>query len=228
LLYLISTYLLKYHRDKYIRTKNFIKIRETSDFINLESKTSNAIELAARLVQEDLCLLEHKVGAWRLTAATVCFPTRWKLSEKMNQTIDKIHDPVPGYNEKLASPVSRFLDHLKVERPVWRLNWSLVDDPDLFQPNGHNAIKINRDITNQNAGNKIWLRIERQTLRRLKHTGAIIFTIRIQRWPLRALKGHPDKIEKLRTSIETMPDSMKNYKSLKTFGSSLAAFLKEF
>lgn len=224
---LISAYLLEYHRDKYAQTKNCIINQETTDLISLRSDTTQAIERAASLVQEDLCLLQYWDGAWRLTAATVCFPTRWKLFEKMNRSIDDIHEPVPGYRDKLAYPVSRFLNSLKVEHPVWRLNWSLVDDPALFQPKGHNVTKINSNLTNENVGDKIWLRIERQTLRRLENTGAILFTIRIHRWPLKAIAARPDIIKKLRAAIETMPEPMQQYKSLQAFGSSLTDFLKE-
>jgi hypothetical protein len=40
---------------------------------------------AARLVQEDLCVLVHS-DVWRLQAACVCFPSRWNLASKLSTT----------------------------------------------------------------------------------------------------------------------------------------------
>ena len=38
------------------------------------------------------------------------------------------------FAERLAGPVDRFLTNLAVERPVWRANWSVVEEPTLFHP----------------------------------------------------------------------------------------------
>ena len=36
--------------------------------------------------------------------------------------------------EKLARPVDSFFNRIDIDRPVWRVNWSLTTDPTLFQP----------------------------------------------------------------------------------------------
>ena len=36
---------------------------------------------AARLVQEDLVILQHIDGAWVLTAGVVCFPSHWSVAD---------------------------------------------------------------------------------------------------------------------------------------------------
>jgi hypothetical protein len=149
------------------------------------------LDLAARLVQEDLCLMQaDAAGDWRLTAASVCFPTRWRLAEKIGRRLDAIHDPVPGLNDRLATPMARFFDRLRPGRGVWRLNWSVIDSPDLHQPGGHFRTGRVQDLTAENIGARTWLRVERQTLRRLPLS--IVFTIRpsgftsgrCRRWPI--------------------------------------------
>jgi hypothetical protein len=186
---------------------------------------SGYLEATSRLVQEDLCLMERDEEAWRMTAGCVCFPTRWNLPSKLGQALDKIHQPVPGYQQRLARPVSRFFDHLKIDKPVWRLNWSLVDDPALYLPGGHGRREQDPTITPENAGERIWLRVERQTLTRLPRTGAIVFTIRIHRWALAALAERPAAARQLGDAIRTMPAEMQQYKSMPVLGAAVLGYL---
>ena len=96
--------------------------------------TEMPLDLAGRLVQEDLCLMAPGDTGYTLEAASLCFPSRWRLIDKIGKRMVDIHSPVPDYENKLARPVDRFFDKLDVNRPVWRVNWSLTDDPDLYQP----------------------------------------------------------------------------------------------
>jgi len=59
---------------------------------------------AGRLVQEDLCLMQSPAPGepYRLTAASLCFPTRWRLGEKLGRPMAAIHAPVPLYAERMA------------------------------------------------------------------------------------------------------------------------------
>jgi dimethylamine monooxygenase subunit A len=183
------------------------------------------LECAGRLVQEDLCLMERGAEGWVLTAGSVSFPTRWRLADKIGKPLAAIHDPVPGFAEKLAAAVARFFDNLKVERPVWRLNWSLLDDPALFQPTGHGRIGRDDSITAENAGERLWLRVERQTLRRLPATDAVAFTIRVHRWPLARLAAKPEAAARLKGAIETLPAALARYNSIPVFGEAVTAWL---
>ena len=134
------------------------------------------LRAAGRLVQEDLCVMERDAdGAYRLTAAVLCFPAHWRLREKLGRPLDAIHAQVPGFARHLAPPVARVLAGLTVERPVWRANWSVVESPTLFHP--HERPRL-ADLTAENAGARLWLRVERQTLRRLPCSSAVLFTIR--------------------------------------------------
>jgi hypothetical protein len=183
------------------------------------------LDLAARLVQEDLCLMQpDAAGDWRLTAASVCFPTRWRLAEKIGRRLDAIHDPVPGLNERLASPMARFFDRLQPGRGVWRLNWSVIDSPALHQPGGHFRTAPADGLAPQTIGERTWLRVERQTLRRLPLS--IVFTIRIHVWPLSALAERPEAAGRMAAAIDTMPAALRRYKSLGVFGDALTGYLR--
>lgn len=185
------------------------------------------LDQAARWVQEDLCLMQpDEDGKWRLTAASVCFPTRWRLEQKIGRPLDEIHSPAPQLTEKLARPMARFFDQLKPGRGVWRLNWSVLDDPALYQPTGHSRTDNRDDITAENAGDRLWLRAERQTLRRLAEGRAILFTIRIHVRPLKDLAAKPEAAARLADSLATMPADIYGYKSFRPYGAALTQYLR--
>jgi hypothetical protein len=141
------------------------------------------IDAAGRLVQEDLCVMvrEGARDVWVLAAASVCAPSRWRLADKVGADLRGIHAPVPDY-ERIAAPTDRFFDRITLDRPVWRTNWTLLDDPALFQP----TAPADTGTATVDAG-AVVLRVERQTLRLLPHSGAVLFTIRTYDDPLGAL-----------------------------------------
>jgi len=129
------------------------------------------------LVQEDLCVLEKPAGADEhvLTAAILCFPAGWTLAEKIGRPLLDVHRPVAEYGGPLARRVQRLLDGLRpVEaggRILMRMNAHAQADPALFQPRREGAPPPDA------REGKPYLRIERQTLRKLPRTGAVVFTI---------------------------------------------------
>ncbi len=112
------------------------------------------------------------------------FPSRWRLHEKLGKPLAAVHGPVPFYAERLATPVDRFMAKVKPGHIASRLNWSVLDDPAMFQPGGKWREATNNAITPENAGDTLYLRVERQTLRRLPQSGAILFGIRVHSYPL--------------------------------------------
>jgi hypothetical protein len=163
------------------------------------------IVTAARLVQEDLCVLVRS-DAWRLQAACVCFPSRWNLSSKLGTTLDDIHGPVPIYDVELARPTNSFFERLKPERSFWRLNWTLIDSPVLHQPTSARQ-SPHGDLA------EWYFRVERQTLRRLPESGAVVFTIRNYVASARRLcDAHEDFGATLLLNLDTAPEEMQKYK----------------
>ena len=123
--------------DRFERAANELVNRLTGDRWTVEGDVPDPLDIAGRLVQEDMCILQEVDGELRLTAGVLCFPNRWRLADKLGRPMMAIHEPVPSYAERLGKPVDRFIGMLAPDRPVWRLNWSLTNDPALFQPIGH-------------------------------------------------------------------------------------------
>tara|TARA_R110002073_G_scaffold70845_1_gene174581 strand:+ start:1052 stop:1900 length:849 start_codon:yes stop_codon:yes gene_type:complete len=184
---------------------------------------------AGRLVQEDLCLMQSPAEAepYVLTAASLCFPSRWRLVDKIGRPLAAIHAPVPLYADRMARQVDRFFQHLKVEKPVWRINWSLLDDDALFQPTGHGRTAADPRFSPETIGDNVWFRSERQTLVRLPQTRAVVFGIRIYQATLAQVTADPVRASRLLNAIQTMAPEMDTYKSFAVFREPLLAYLDQ-
>jgi hypothetical protein len=150
---------------------------------------AHPLERAAAGVQEDLCLMVHHHGAWHLEGAVLCFPSMWVLSEKIGRPTTLVHAPVPHYADELSARVDTFFDRLTPAKPVWRRNFSLWPTNALWAPCHRLESAAELDSW--------WVRSERQTLRRLPRSGAILFTIRVQMTPLSTLERRPDRARDL-------------------------------
>lgn len=156
---------------------------------------------AARLrVAEDLCVLTPRADRWVLAAGAVCFPSYWRLEDKIGRPLTEVHEPVPGYAGALAARVDAFLGRLRPGQGVWRRNWSVHDDPALFLP-VHGAAAEGR-----------WLRSEYQTLLRLEHSHAVVFTIRTQQVPIEQLASRPDRCADLAAALRAWTPAQRAYK----------------
>jgi dimethylamine monooxygenase subunit A len=163
------------------------------------------LDAAGRAVQEDLCVLVDRGGAHVLVAGSVCFPSYWRLEDKIGRSLAGVHAPVPHYAAELDLRVERLLVRLRPGRAVWRRNWSIHDDPEyhLRTPG------VARPVT---APLGLWLRSERQTLSRLPESGAVLFTIRTQQVPLAVLEDRPDIAAGMAAAISAWSPELLAYK----------------
>lgn len=135
------------------------------------------IMAAAAHTVEDLCILENRGDGYCLTAASVAFPTDWHLTEKIGRGLDVIHAPIEGYAQKLSAGVNHFFHTLPVGPIYTRRNGFITDTGALRWLVDRPAEERYAGLTGTNAGERLWVRSERQTLRRLPETKAIVFTI---------------------------------------------------
>ena len=135
---------------------------------------------AARAGWEDLCVLQPgDDGQYRLTAAAVGFPTDWRLADKIGRPLTAIHAPIHHYADQLAAGVDHLFRTLRAGPIFGRANWFIVaDDAWRYLPADDPATRF-AHVTAANAGETLFVRCERQTLRRLPGTGAVLFTIGI-------------------------------------------------
>lgn len=143
------------------------------DGVEIDLTTEPPLMAAARLVQMDLCMLQAASPEAQhvLTAGVLCFPSSWSLRQKMGRTLASIHAPVPEYDGRIKTTVQRMFHAIRPEQPLWRANPLIYTDADLFQPREEGVSKP------MAAGAPRYVRVERQTFRRLPRTGAVVFGI---------------------------------------------------
>lgn len=191
------------------------------------------LQIAARFVQEDLVLMRRMEDGWRLAAASLCFPSSWTLGEKFDRPLEQIHKPVPGFgpDTRMATVIRRIFDNLQREKPVERYNWSLQENDELYRPRSEaqkdarpgGSTGPRRDIATT------FIRVERQTLRKLLVSGDILFTIRICLDPLAVLAHHPDRMRiagSFAEQLDGLDAHQLAYKNLAADRDALAARLR--
>jgi len=193
--------------------------------------TCHPLDLAGRLVAEDLCLVDVSQGRTRLVAASLAMPNRWLLAEKLGRDMAGIHTPVPGYAEQLSAVVDRFLAGLRPDRIMTRANWAITDDDRLFQPAANSRAREGISIRSaEQAERELFVRVEYQTLRRLPDPApdAVLFTIRTAHEPLGALADRPQVAAALADSIGAMPSADLEYKGVLPYRAVVLDVLRRF
>ncbi|RVC74501.1 DUF3445 domain-containing protein [Mesorhizobium sp. M4A.F.Ca.ET.020.02.1.1] len=191
---------------------------------------------ASLLVQEDLILMRRDESGWRLAAGSLCFPSSWSLLEKFGKPLQQIHAPVPGFGPgtRPAELINRMFDGLQGQA-VERYNWSIQAGDALYHPLS-NLQRIDR-ATNRptrfadgDIDAHAFIRVERQTLRKLPVSRDILFTIRIHLDPLKVLARHPDRATlaaSFAAQLEALDEAQLDYKGLTADRDRLVAFLAD-
>ncbi len=206
---LLSEHLPQRYPDIYQHFGSHIAINSAFRRVRLDDPFLPPLLVAASLVQEDLAILQ-KDDYWRLTAAALSFPSSWRLSDKIGKPMHDVHAPVPGFGSdtRHAGLIARIFDNLRPEQPVVRWNVSFYGDDALDHPEPPPPDRF-RDGE--------YLRLERQTLRKLPDTGAILFTIRVSVEPLATVAARPEGPEllhELAGQIAALDEAQLAYKGL--------------
>jgi hypothetical protein len=184
---------------------------------------TGGLEGAARAAWEDMCLLTRRPDEeiYRLVGAAVAFPTDWRPADKLGRPLTALHAPIHGYEEQLASGVDKFMAKLKPGGIYGRCNW-FVAPTDALRWVAGPPEQAFAHVTAENAGETLFVRSERQTLRKLPQTGAIVFTIGVYVAPLGSLS--PENIARMAESITTIPEPEGRRRGAAHFAPALQAY----
>ncbi|MEP3892159.1 MAG: DUF3445 domain-containing protein [Hellea sp.] len=164
--------LINQHRDTvFVATDAAYEVcAELRDLMGVLSTQTHPLIDAFLSVQEDLCILQKTDYHHVLTAAVMCFPSSWDVREKLGRSIASIHGPVPEFS-RVSQTVERMLSAIRVEQPLGRANFLVYTDPELHQPRREG---VDKPIDPKAPR---YIRVERQTFRRLPKTLAVVFAI---------------------------------------------------
>lgn len=186
-------------------------------------RRQHPLEAAGRRTQEDLVVMAPHADGYHLDAAVLCFPSHWRLLDKVGGSAAAIHGPVPHYADELAEKVDRFLDRLRPGVLVARRNWSVHGDEALhapIPPVDPTPVEVDE------VADALWLRSERQTLRRLPASGSVLFTIRVQQAPFAAFRSHPAAAGRLADRLSVQPAELTAMNGLTPHRDAVIAWLR--
>lgn len=215
-LMLLADHLPERYPDIYHRMGPQIDVVPAFRRLRLDDPLMPRLLLASGLVQEDLVILQKRDDGWTVTAGALAFPSSWRLSDKLGKPMHDVHGPVPDFNAgtRNAMMIERMFDNLKADTPVMRWNWSLYGDDVLHHPEAGNG---GRRFGEGEIAEHVYLRVERQTLRKVPQSDAILFTIRIYVDPLEALDSQaegPAIAQALIEQVHALTPEQLEYKGL--------------
>ncbi|GAA5922917.1 hypothetical protein JCM3775_006185 [Rhodotorula graminis] len=210
----------------------------------------NPMRVVGHLLQDDLAVMvEDENGEYRFQAGSICTAGFWRLKDKIGLTLDDIHfkGAVPNYADKYQKSMNRFFSNLREDKLVERNNYFFQVDEHLSwseKTNGTEAIFDHftkgpqadlvdkaREVVHPTAATSasdVWFRTERQTLRRLPKTRAILFTVRTYLIPVTQLADEPGVPGRMASGIRSWPQGDRSvtwYKGGELFNPVLLPFL---
>jgi len=186
---------------------------------------SSGLAEAAHAHHEDMCLLTRRDDEeqYRLVGAAVAWPSDWTPADKLGLPLRALHAPIQGYEEQLASGVDHFMAKLKPGAIYGRCNWFIAATGARRWVAGPPE-RAFAHVTADNAGSTLFVRSERQTLRRLPQTGAILFTIGIYVSPLRDIS--PANVQRLAQAMRSLLDGEGERRGAGAYAHALIGYAK--
>lgn len=196
-------------------------------------EAEKAMEISARLIQDDLVLmLERPDGCYHLLAGAALLPGFWRLTQKFGMSLSELHTSgdVPQYREKLHKGMHNLFRRLRPEQIVGRNNYFIqVDDSlpwswSIGDEDGDGEASWGLAEKNK-AVEHHFFRSERQTLRRLPKSGAVVFTIRTYFEPITKIAEEDFVPGRLASAVRSWGDDVSKYKGKERYGDVLLEFL---
>lgn len=187
---------------------------------------------AARLVQDDLALMiERPDGEYYLLAGAILLAGFWRLEDKFGMRLSDIHTSgsVPQFREKLEKGMLSFFRRMRPQDPVLRHNYFVQVDEALpwsYSIGSEDAVEVSWNTAEKNrAIENHFFRSERQSLRRLPNSGAVVFTIRTYFEPVTEIVKEPFVPGRLASAVRSWGDDVSRYKGKEKYEEVLLEFL---
>ncbi|MCA1595541.1 MAG: DUF3445 domain-containing protein, partial [Chloroflexi bacterium] len=165
----------------------------------------------------------------RLTAGHLCFGSKWSLEEKIGHDVLEMHAPVPGFAERMGKPSQLLMERLKPGRASERVNWAInaTNRLNLDPALRYEWEPLTRGVTPENAGERCFLRIERQVFHRLPRTGALLMTIHTYVHSIADVAVNAERRRRLASVLRSAPAATLDYKGISPFAAALIGYLEK-
>ena len=177
-----------------------------------------------------MVILKQRKDDLYIEAGSVCFPGNWSLPFNVGNTFLAIHDIVPTMKESgLSRKVRDFLCRIQTGQAWVRKNWTLnagrvlETAPALFDQWG----KYKNQITEENVGQLMHVRVEEQKFFRLPRSNNLLFVIHTHLISFDEFIENKQWAERLYQVILELPDELADYKGYLSIKDKIVNYLRE-
>ncbi|MCZ8080016.1 MAG: DUF3445 domain-containing protein [Fuscovulum sp.] len=208
-----------------------MQIEQKFTFLDSSTLPYGPMEYITRQTQGDFTLQDQRDENLWIEAGMVTTQADWSLDFDIGMGFHEWHAPVPLAHEKgVFDRALKFLLKLQHGAPVRRFNWTMTVDP-LLDTSPENYPKwgpTRAEITPENVGQRMHLRVELQTLWRLPRSNAIAFPIRCYLIKFDELVTQPKWARRLHRVVRDIHPDLAAYKGFLRNRETMVAFLSQF
>jgi hypothetical protein len=191
-----------------IEAANIIAKNISVDYRNDEPP----LKAISRHISDDTIIMAKRDGEWKLIALSLCSPTFFNADYALGKSLHLLHEPIPTGDFKLSDRIARIFDNLKPDNILERFNWTVQWSDKRYTPDGSFMRKMADDGDINDAAAMLYERVERQTIRLLPETGALLFTIRIRLTKVRDILQDSDARQYFANAWQNAPLNVRTYK----------------
>ncbi len=203
-------------------------IDQTFVFLDEATLPHGPMEYITRQTQGDFALLDQRCDNLWMDAGMVTTQADWSLDFDIGMNFFEWHAPVPKAHEMgIFVRALKFLLNVQQGQPARRLNWTMTVNPllDTSPENYHRWGVQKQELTLENMGQKMHLRVELQSFFRLPRSNALVFPIRCYLIKFDELVTVPKWGRRLHRVIRDLPDELATYKGFAGNRSKILAWL---
>lgn len=208
-----------------------MQIEQKFTFLDSSTLPYGPMEYITRQTQGDFTLQDQRDENLWIEAGMVTTQADWSLDFDIGMGFHEWHAPVPLAHEKgVFDRALKFLLKLQHGAPVRRFNWTMTVDP-LLDTSPENYPKwgpTRAEITPENVGQRMHLRVELQTLWRLPRSNAIAFPIRCYLIKFDELVTQPKWARRLHRVVRDIHPDLAAYKGFLRNRETMVAYLSQF
>lgn len=225
-----SSFILTKNQNNWTFENNLLNEKFSFRFGEDDSLPLAPLDWIGRQIQEDLLILNKDLI---LIAGQLCFPSGWDLNGKMNKNFFAIHGPLPSVSNSMIETANKFIERIPQGKTFQRNNWGFRISDQLDLSARHSADyrkqlqEISSEMNDENAGEKIFIRVEHQTLSRLPQSGFVLFTIHTYQNKLSDELKNSTKAKILHSFLNGVPQPLLDYKVMTPFVPTLLSYLQK-
>lgn len=231
LMEMVRDHMLKRYPLLFTTTDNAVHVKNelTGELLDFSMPLKDhPLIYCSKMAKEDFYIVQKREDDLHyLVAAAVPFPGgSFGISYKLGKNLDFIHTDVPYYETKLKKSMERWFAKMTASDPVERASWYCTWDHELLCSAIYamgKGKKLDSDFDVDPR--KFNVRVERQSLRRLPKSKAIIFTNHPVYYSIEEMKDEPLIPSLIKKMMFEAPEDIIKYKNFEAIRDYITPYL---